>query len=164
MKKIILILILILPIVITSLAFMIAGFVGRGVSILPIEGIDIEFARRQIPTINTPLIGEAPDSTSEEPIFIIPQFRHDSTLDLSTFIRVMPARALFSNLLFESTHEWFDNEVDRTDTSIAWVESGILMASRPTTHEDFQTGEPWIEIIALTGSRIIFTIQIQMVT
>jgi len=164
MKKIILILILILPVVITALAYMIAGFVGRGVSILPIDGIDIQFARQQIPNINTPLIGEAPDSTSNEPIFIIPQLNHNDTLDLSSFIRVLPSRALFSNLLFESTHEWFDADNERADTSVAWVdEYGVLRASRPTTHIDFQAGEPWIEIIALTGSRIIFTIQIQMV-
>ncbi|MCL2846532.1 MAG: hypothetical protein FWE38_02460 [Firmicutes bacterium] len=115
MKKIILILLLILPILITSLAFMIAGFVGREVQMVPITGIY---------TYNDRAYELGVESTDAGLEFIT-WMREGATINLFEFIRVSPDRANPINLRFDVVYEG-----TATPTTAVTVTGGVLQMVR----------------------------------
>ena len=98
MKKIILILILTLPVVVISLSFLIAGFIGRELNVVPVQGFSVDF------NLAFEQGMDATDIREASPSFEV-QMRVGDAIDLRPFIGVVPARASFFSLDWTSRFE-----------------------------------------------------------
>jgi len=147
MKKIILLLLLVIPVVVTMLSFMIAGFVSREISYIPISHI----------TINHDVAGDVG-------LFYVPSgddlilhtftFQQGDEIDLTQIIITHPARARFSSLLFNI---FFDDVavVDPIEDFIEINEYGVLRALQSTN--DF------IVIEAMRDTNVLLTIRVEWI-
>jgi len=131
-KKTILILILVLPVVVVSLVYMIAGFVVRQAAVMPIDGVRIVEYRMHLNGVYH-LPGTDEDGNFNRAM--AENWRVGQAIDLGTFIIPLPApRARFSAL--DITIE-FSTEADMAvaqerEAAIVISESGIVTVNRVT--------------------------------
>lgn len=139
MKKIILILLLIIPVVVTAMAYMLAGFVGRSLTIVPIAGISVDYAAAASRNV-IPLV-------PNENVYQITSANVNSSIDLTSFISVQPAGARFTHLHFDVVY------LDSGEVSTAVYvnhETGIMRMVERTSE--------WVEVRVGDGVRTFMTI------
>ena len=152
MKKIILILVLVLPVVVTVLIYMVAGFIIREKNVPELSAITRNYAN-----LNTQNILVSKGSSD----FVISEMTQGQRIRLNNYLNPQPARARFIDLTFAVIYGGgnLDNENDAL--YIDWVGyNAYLVANREFVATDFQGlgVEVWI---MGTGGNILSTIFVE---
>jgi len=139
MKKIIIILLLILPVIVTVLIYMIAGFVGPAIQYHAVRGVVLNEQR----AINS---GWAEFPGQENTWQFINMHQGDQ-INLRNYLSTSPSRTTFDQLYIEIR---FGGD----ETEIVTNNNGVL-----TANQAFQ-GATWVNVRVMYGSSVFFTLRI----
>ena len=141
MKKIILILLLILPVVVVVMAYLLAGFIGRGLTVIPISGVSVDY--------NTAAQRNVLPRVPDENLFQVTGATVGATIDLTEFVTVQPAGARFEHILFEVVY---------LDSNPVEVSEAITINPRTGVMTFVETTNRWIEVRMGDGWNVFMTI------
>ena len=96
MKKTILILLLIIPVVVVMLAYLLSGFIGRNITVVPISGIEVNYNIAEDRGI-LPLV-------LDEHIFQLARISVGGVIVLPDFVEARPRGARIGDLFVEAVH------------------------------------------------------------
>jgi len=143
MKKIILILVLVLPVVVTVLIYMVAGFIIREKNVPELSAITRNYVNLNATDIIRPLGAED---------FVIRKMTVGQELRLNNYINPQPSRARFIDLTFAVIYGGGNPDNVNTSLSIRWDgDIAFLVAEQEFTSADFQGFGVEIWIIGTGG-------------
>ncbi|MCL2756447.1 MAG: hypothetical protein FWE45_05385 [Firmicutes bacterium] len=144
MKKIILLLLLVIPVIITLLVYMIAGFIAREIQYVAITGIHINYNSAENAGLFT--ASECNTIFESDPLTV------GDEINLRNIITVQPARARFESLHFQVVYEG-----TTTESEAITVINGVLGAAQSTT-----IGTT-VEVRVIVDTNILMTILVHRI-
>jgi len=129
MKKIILIMLLTIPVIVTLLVYMIAGFIIREVAYVDVTHISINYEN----AFNAGLMSVGDD---EDRNFEVSGMRVGDQIDLTQIITVNPSRAQFTSLRITVSYEGDENSRTTTiyNNEYGLIMDGIIRAMQTTNN------------------------------
>ncbi|MCL2228691.1 MAG: hypothetical protein FWC00_02550 [Firmicutes bacterium] len=122
MKKTILILLLIIPVVVVMLAYMLSGFIGRNITVVPISGIEVNYHVAEDRGI-LPLV-------LDEHIFQISRMNVGGTIALPDFVEARPRGARVGDLYVSAVLLGCSEPIE----GMISVSNGVITVNKSSSH------------------------------